>query len=85
MRYAVVKDNLVVNIIEWDGQSEWSPPEGASAHQFDGAASPGWTWNDGVPVDPSPPVVAVEPSAEEKLAASGLSVAELRQLLGIDP
>jgi hypothetical protein len=28
-RYAVVNaDNLVVNVIIWDGESRWSPPSG---------------------------------------------------------
>jgi hypothetical protein len=28
MRYAVIEDGIVVNVIIWDGATEWSPPEG---------------------------------------------------------
>lgn len=29
MRHAVVnKENIVVNVIMWDGQSNWRPPQG---------------------------------------------------------
>lgn len=27
--YAVVKSGLVTNVIEWDGESEWTAPEGS--------------------------------------------------------
>jgi len=37
MRYAVIDgDGLVVNTIVWDGESEWSPPEG---HQVVGLST----------------------------------------------
>ncbi len=46
MRYAVVRDSdsEVENVIEWDGQTEWSPPLGTSANQSD-EASPGDRWS----------------------------------------
>jgi hypothetical protein len=36
-RYAVIQesDNLVVNVIMWDGQAEWSPPEDCFVVQSD--------------------------------------------------
>lgn len=30
MRHAVVKNGIVVNIIEWDGVTEWAPPPGCT-------------------------------------------------------
>lgn len=27
-RYAIVKDNIVIQVIIWDGISEWKSPEG---------------------------------------------------------
>lgn len=27
MRYAIVKDNLVINVVSWDKESDWRPPE----------------------------------------------------------
>jgi hypothetical protein len=29
--YAVAANGVVENIVLWDGESEWSPPEGATA------------------------------------------------------
>lgn len=65
-KHAIVRDGVVENIIDWDGDTEkWSPPEGATAHPFDGFVSIGWLWNGGSPVDPDPapepaPVVPTE-------------------------
>ena len=34
--YAIVdSSNVVVNIIEWDGESEWYPPSGCTAIEAD--------------------------------------------------
>lgn len=43
MRYAVVRlsDNVVTNMINWDGESAWQPPEGHEAIQSD-LAEIGW-------------------------------------------
>jgi hypothetical protein len=27
-RYIIVKDGIVINIVLWDGVTQWSPPEG---------------------------------------------------------
>jgi hypothetical protein len=39
MRYAVVDNttSLVVNVIMWDGTSEWSPPTGTAIYASDTA------------------------------------------------
>lgn len=37
MRYVIIQDGVVVNAIEWDGVSEWQPPEGCIASQSDTA------------------------------------------------
>jgi hypothetical protein len=52
MNIVIVRDNIVENI----GVSplDGPPPEGTTAHEFDGFVSIGWTWNDGNPVDPNP-------------------------------
>lgn len=31
MRYAIVGNGLITNVVEWDGESDWSPPEGHEA------------------------------------------------------
>ena len=33
MRYVIVEDGVVVNVILWDGVSDWTPPEGCTAVQ----------------------------------------------------
>ena len=35
--YAVVDDatNIVVNVVLWDGEAEWAPPDGCTAVQSD--------------------------------------------------
>lgn len=38
MNYAIVQNGVVVNTIEWDGSSAWTPPAGASVVKIpDGA------------------------------------------------
>jgi hypothetical protein len=39
MQYAVIResDDVVVNIIMWDGKSPWVPPEGHRVDPFDPA------------------------------------------------
>ncbi|WP_225773349.1 tail fiber assembly protein [Pseudomonas sp. Marseille-Q5115] len=60
--YAVINQEtgLVENLVVWDGESEWSPPEGFVAVETE-AASIGWTYSEGQ--FRAPPVVP--PSAEE--------------------
>lgn len=46
-RYAVVDaDGKVVNVVLWDGQSDWVPPEGSEAVQSDDADI-GWVRDSG--------------------------------------
>jgi hypothetical protein len=68
-RYAIVKDGVVLNAVEYEEQPVGTPPgfeEGAVAIQ-DGWAAPGWLYADGVFTDPNPPAVFVMPT-EEQLA-----------------
>lgn len=63
MRYAVVRDGMVENVIRWDGEAEWSPPEGADLVALGEAAiGPGYTW-DGAAFTAPPPV---EPQPDEE-------------------
>jgi hypothetical protein len=32
-RYAIIKDNKVINVIIWDGKSKWNGPEGTQIVQ----------------------------------------------------
>jgi hypothetical protein len=56
MYYLIVKDGIIENAIAWDGQGEYTPPEGHELVSTDQFFSIGWLWIDGHPVDPHPPV-----------------------------
>lgn len=80
MRYAVVRDNVVENVVEWDGESDWIAPEGTVLVQSE-EASPGnsydgKTFTPAAPVDPVPepptPLVII---ANAILADAGTSQA----------
>jgi len=67
MNYAMVQNGVIVNIIDWDGVTPYTPPEGCELHQWDGPMDIGWAWVNGAPVDPNPPLppepeVPAEPS-----------------------
>lgn len=87
IRHVILKDNVVVNVIEYD-TIQTGCPEGledvVAIASEEGQI--GWTYADGIFTDPNPPVVAEplpELTPQEKLANAGLSVDELKLLLGI--
>ncbi len=43
-RYAVVRDGVVENVVLWDGESDWAPPEGSILVET-AAAGPGDTYD----------------------------------------
>jgi hypothetical protein len=58
VRWALVVDGVVVQVIAWDGVSAYEPPSGAALVQSD-EANVGWLLADGVLVQPE-----VEPESE---------------------
>ncbi|BBQ83945.1 tail fiber assembly protein [Klebsiella sp. WP3-W18-ESBL-02] len=44
--YAVIKNNTVVNVVLWDGESEWSPDNGIAIPAANGVGI-GWLYADG--------------------------------------
>lgn len=50
--YAVVKDGIVINIVVWDGETEWQPDDG-EAVKIDNVAGIGWLY-DGKEFTPPP-------------------------------
>lgn len=80
--YALVKNGIVENVVAWDGVSEYDPgPEYTLVETAEAAI--GWTYDGNAFVPPAPPLSPPELTAAEKLAASGLTVDELKQLLGL--
>lgn len=73
MRYAIVREGIVENVVEWDGDTEkWSPPGETTVHAAGAAVSRGWTYADGAFVPPPAPV----PSFAQIAAAKGRAIAD---------
>jgi hypothetical protein len=87
IHHVILKDNVVVNIIEYETIQTGCPEglEDVIALASD-EGQIGWIYNNGVFTDPNPPVVR-EPLPEltplQKLTSAGLTVDELKELLGI--
>ena len=87
--YAIIKGNLVENIIEYDAQPATPPPgfdEGYIAVQAD-RVSPGWLYENEAFVDTTPPVepMVMPPvkTLAEQILASPADLAALKQALGL--
>lgn len=42
MHYAIIQDETIVNVVDWDGVSYWNPPEGTTAEPIQGDEWLGW-------------------------------------------
>ncbi len=90
MKYAIVKNSLVTNIVEWDGESEYTVD--GELVQADANAWIGGEYNGTfVAKPPAPPYEPTEEelqkaadkqSAHDKLSALGLTDAEIIALTG---
>ena len=88
MKYAIVKDSLVTNMVEWDGVSEYTVD--GELIQADENAYIGGEYNGSFvarPVEPDPEPTAEEiqraadkQSAHDKLSALGLTDAEIEAI-----
>lgn len=46
MNYAVIRAGTVENVVLWDGETDWTPPEGTDLVALnDQPAGPGWTFD----------------------------------------
>jgi hypothetical protein len=88
MKYSIVKDGIVVNVIEYDKQPS-TPPDGFEdghvAIQED-AVSIGWTYANGQFTDPNPIesiVMPAMPTLTDMILANPAELAKLKQALGI--
>jgi len=84
--YLVIKNNEVINTVLWDGESDWTAPEGTTTMVAPAGVGIGWTKSGSNWVAPEPPAAPAEDpnkvSARAKLAALGLTEAEITALLG---
>ena len=87
IRHVILKDNTVVNAIEYDSIQTGCPEglEDVIALASD-EGQIGWIYDNGIFTDPNPPI-AREPLSEltplQKLTFAGLTVDEIKELLGI--
>lgn len=87
MRYAIVKNNFVVNIIEYAEQPSTPPAgfeEGHVAVQADNV-SIGWTYVNGQFINPNPqePEQTNSVSLTDMILSNPIELAKLKQALGI--
>ena len=89
-KYAIVKDGVVVNVIEYEEQPSAPPPGFEAGHvaiQAD-AVSPGWHYANGQFTNPNPPeqttVEFIAPkSLTDMILESPTELAKLKAALGI--
>lgn len=88
--YAVVSAGVVINVVVWDGETEWSPETGA-AIETDGSVGIGWLYHDGTfsppPVEPPTHddlVVAAEQEKQSRLAEANSAIANLQDAVDLD-
>ena len=86
--YAIVKNDVVVNIIEYESQPTTPPPGFESGHvaiQADNV-SIGWTYVNGQFTNPNPPEVIEMPelkSLTDMILADATELAKLKAALGL--
>lgn len=81
-RYAVVVDGLVVNMVVWDGVTEWTPNEGKAIEAPYGVGI-GWAYYDGeftAPTTPELPHNELVAQAEQ-MKSSLLSAATFKIII----
>jgi len=87
-KYAIIKDGVVVNLIEYESQPSTPPAgfeDGHVAVQTN-VASIGWTYTNGTFTNPNPPEVIEMPapkSLTDLILESPTELAKLKQALGI--
>jgi len=87
-KYAIVKDGVVINVIEYESQPSTPPAgfeEGHVAVQADNV-SIGWTYVNGTFTNPNPPEVVEMPtpkSLTDMILENPTELAKLKQALGI--
>jgi hypothetical protein len=88
MNYAIIKDGVVVNVIEYESQPATPPAgfeEGHTAIQAD-RVNIGWVYANGTFTDPNPPEVIDMPapkSLTDMILESPTELAKLKQALGL--
>jgi hypothetical protein len=89
MKYAIVKNGVVVNVIEYEAQPTTPPAgfeDGHVAIQADNV-SPNWHYANGTFTDPNPPEqiqIDAPKSLTDMILESPTELAKLKQALGLE-
>jgi hypothetical protein len=87
-RYAIVRQGIVRNVVDWDGDTErWSPPADTEAVLATGNVAPGWFYADGTFTEPAPEIIdweAVDIAALNAVLAQPGSVVRGLALVMLD-
>jgi len=89
-RYAIIKNGVVVNAVEY-ASDPGNPPPGFSAGHIavkDDSSSPGWVYSNGQFTDPNPPQVIETPtpvvmSLADQILSNPDELAKLKAALGL--
>lgn len=54
MRYALIRNGYVENVVEWDGETDWSPGPDYDVIDCPDEVGPGWLYDDGFSPPPVP-------------------------------
>lgn len=55
-RWAMIKNNVVINVCNWDGNTQtWQPPEGIEMQPAGDLVGIGWRWDGENWLEPLPP------------------------------
>ncbi|ELP6610555.1 tail fiber assembly protein [Escherichia coli] len=88
--YAVVKDGIVINVVVWDGETEWQPDEGYAV-KTDGSVGICWLYDGETFTQPpvEPPshaqlVAAAEQEKQYRLTVANNQIAPLQDAVDLD-
>lgn len=87
-RYAIIKDGVVVNAVEY-ATAPSNPPPGFDAGHIavkDDVSGPGWTYANGQFTNPNPPPVVEQPvpvSLADAILSNPTELAKLKAALGL--
>ena len=95
-KFAIIQDGLVVNMVEWEEDSEWEAPEGCTVFEAPETVGIGWSVVDNEWVAPPAPDPAPQPEedpavlnakleAVNQLTALGITEDVARTIVGLPP
>lgn len=78
-KYAIIKNNIVINSCVWDGLTEWQPTEGDQVVEMPENVGIGYEYNNGQFIPPAQ--VITQPVEEDPLA--NLTTEQIQALIAL--